>query len=190
MNPPTTFETDPLPLPAKFLVALARHWPIDRGRTRLRQLVVRSLAGRKPFVRVRLAESGLSVLAPWADQLGNIIVTYGDNEPDVFRLLCCCMRHRPTGLDLFVDVGANLGVFSLRMAERFGDLNVLAFEPNPAIAALLRENIDFNGLATRVTMRQVALGNHDGSMRLDTVQGDSGASKVSANCDGGVAIEM
>lgn len=43
--------------------------------------------------------------------------------------------------DVLFDVGANIGVFSLRMLQRFEDVKVFAFEPIPAIADVLRENV-------------------------------------------------
>jgi FkbM family methyltransferase len=58
-----------------------------------------------------------------------------------------------------VDVGANYGYYTLL----FGDAvtasgKVLAVEPNPRAAALLRETILLNGMAGHVTAAQVALG--------------------------------
>lgn len=184
------FEIDALPLRTRLLVSLARGWPIRRGRTRLRQLVVRSLDGRKPLVETRLAKSRLTVLAPWADQLGSVVVTFGDSEPDVFRFLTCCALSRRPGENLFVDVGANLGVFSLRIAEHFPDMKVIAFEPNPAIAKLLRENARRNDLTARIDLREVALGDRDVSTRLQTVPGDSGVSTVNDSAETGVPVEM
>ena len=187
---PSAFEIDALPLKAGLLVSLARCWPIRRGRTRLRQLVVRSLDGCKPLVEAKLAASRLRVLAPWADQLGSVVVTFGDSEPEVFRFLDSCVRSRRPGENLFVDVGANLGIFSLRIAERFGEINVIAFEPNPPIAALLRENAARNGLKSRVDVREVALGDRDVSARLQTVAGDSGVSTVTDVPGAGQPVEM
>lgn len=43
--------------------------------------------------------------------------------------------------DVLFDVGANIGIFSLRMLQRFEGVRVFAFEPIPAIAAVLRENV-------------------------------------------------
>ncbi|WP_165943477.1 FkbM family methyltransferase [Roseicella aquatilis] len=62
-----------------------------------------------------------------------------------------------------VDVGANLGYYALLMADLVGPRGrVLAVEPNPAIARLLRSNLDVNGFSTRAEVRPMALG--DGSL--------------------------
>lgn len=190
MSLPTAFAIDPQPLTTRLLVGLARRWPIHRGRTRLRQLVVQSLKSRKPLVEARLADSQLTVLASWADQLGSVVVTFGGNEPDVFRFLRCGIRARRPGENLFLDIGANLGVFSLRIAEHFEEVNVISFEPNPAIARLLRENAARNGLQSRIDIREVALGDHDISARLQTVPGDSGVSTITNDPKAGQPVEM
>jgi FkbM family methyltransferase len=47
--------------------------------------------------------------------------------------------------DTFVDVGAHIGAFSLRAATLCA--RVIAVEANPAMFAILKENIEMNGLA-------------------------------------------
>lgn len=59
-----------------------------------------------------------------------------------------------------VDVGANIGVFLLRVTRAFPDAEVLAFEPMPKLAETVRRNIDLHRL-TDVTFHEVALGDHD-----------------------------
>ncbi|MBR0679707.1 FkbM family methyltransferase [Roseomonas eburnea] len=57
------------------------------------------------------------------------------------------------------DVGANVGYYSLLMAEMVGEAGqVLAVEPNPAVAPLLRANLLMGGFAARVAVEEAALG--------------------------------
>ncbi len=61
-----------------------------------------------------------------------------------------------------LDVGANLGYFSLIMADRVGSHgHVHAFEPNPPIAARLRQTLAINGFGQNSTVHQVALSDAD-----------------------------
>jgi FkbM family methyltransferase len=46
--------------------------------------------------------------------------------------------------DTFVDVGANVGAYSLPMSKYLGDGKVIAFEPNPRAIRFLEENIKLN----------------------------------------------
>ncbi len=55
------------------------------------------------------------------------------------------------------DVGANLGYYTVLMAEAVGaDGLVFAFEPNPAIAALLDRTVSINGYARTTVDRRAA----------------------------------
>ena len=62
-----------------------------------------------------------------------------------------------------VDIGANLGYFTLVMAEMVGPLgSVHAFEPNPAIATRLARTCDINGYRERVAIQTDPLGAEQG----------------------------
>lgn len=63
-------------------------------------------------------------------------------EPDVFPAFC----HLITKDDVLLDIGANVGYYSI-LAAKAGAL-VYAFEPAPAIYQRLRRNIELNQLAT------------------------------------------
>lgn len=56
-----------------------------------------------------------------------------------------------------VDVGANIGMFLLRMKLRHPDAEILAFEPMPDLAECVRCNVAHHNL-TDVTFHQLALG--------------------------------
>ena len=57
-----------------------------------------------------------------------------------------------------VDVGANVGYFTLLLADIVGpDGRVLAFEPNPRPLHLLERSLRLNGLADRVALHGVPL---------------------------------
>ncbi len=61
-----------------------------------------------------------------------------------------------------VDVGANIGYFTLLMTMLCGpDGHVLSFEPNPRAFALLKDTIALNGLGDQVTLFDVPLANAD-----------------------------
>ena len=66
-----------------------------------------------------------------------------------------------------VDVGANYGYYTLLFADGVGaGGRVLAVEPNPAAAALLRESVALNGFDINTDIVEAALGDDDGLARL------------------------
>lgn len=95
---------------------------------------------------------------------------------------------------VFLDVGANVGLYSLAAAAR--GATVVAFEPNPRTRARLLANIRLNGLESRITVREEALSDAVGSATLfdDVQQGRSGANAGVASLSnknaGGRAIEV
>jgi FkbM family methyltransferase len=77
---------------------------------------------------------------------------------------------KPGGL--VVDVGANIGMISIRSAKLVGNSGrVIAIEPNPNIAPFCKENIWLNGVKN-VTVFQTALGAHEGMTSFNCDRSD------------------
>lgn len=84
--------------------------------------------------------------------------------------------------DGFVDVGANIGVYTLLAASRVGPQGrVASFEPGPSTLVRLRENIALNGL------RNVEVHPYAVSDRSGTVSFDAGASTTARLVSDGAA---
>jgi len=69
--------------------------------------------------------------------------------------------------DLFVDVGANVGSYTVLAAGAVG-ARCLSIEPSPGTFARLRDHVLLNDLAGRVALHQVALGSEHGEVRFTT----------------------
>ncbi len=67
---------------------------------------------------------------------------------------------------LLVDVGANLGYFSLLWASGGVQNKVIAFEASPRNQNLLKENIERNGFEKQVQIRHEAVGKETGTARF------------------------
>lgn len=76
---------------------------------------------------------------------------------------------RPGGL--FVDVGANIGSYTI-LASAVCGADVIAFEPDPDAAGTLRRNVDVNNITDRVKIYEAGVGAHAGVARL-TVGNDT-----------------
>ena len=62
------------------------------------------------------------------------------------------------GTKAFIDVGANLGVPAIPFARMTGK-RVVGIEPEPVTFALLRRNVDQNGLADQIILMNAAVSN-------------------------------
>lgn len=70
--------------------------------------------------------------------------------------------------DTFIDVGANVGLYTLLALSVVGDNGfVHAFEPNPSVAAMLRESLALNA-ADNVVVHEIGLSNVEESAALST----------------------
>jgi FkbM family methyltransferase len=130
LNAPRAQRAVP-PLWNRTVSRLVAAYPPARGQTRLRRATSPWLVGQLPcgaWTRV----SGV-VDAEWhfLQGLGKEDVTADYIKP--------LLRPGST----FVDVGANVGYFTL-LASTLG-ARVVAYEPTPSVFARLRENVDLNG---------------------------------------------
>jgi FkbM family methyltransferase len=82
-----------------------------------------------------------------------------------------------------LDVGANLGLYSLLLARGVGPSGrVIAFEPDPDLCALLRANCAANGVAN-VEAHNLALGAAPGRMVLSRLTLNSGDNHLGDEAD-------
>ena len=86
------------------------------------------------------------------------------------------------GGGIFVDVGANIGGYSIRLARRFE--KVISVEPNPRVAELLRKNVQLNGLGN-IEIVQGAASDLDGEAILSVPPGRDALSSIVREFPGG-----
>ncbi len=117
-----------------------------------------------PVEQVRTVEGFLMNVDPTDYAVGHTVARTGAYEPEVSSTV---RRHLPPG-GTFVDVGANMGWFSLLAAGAVGPGgHVLAVEPNPANVELLRSSARDNGFAN-IEAHCVALADEPGTVALET----------------------
>ena len=148
------------------------------GRLSLDELVLEFL-GSVEFVRrqaerpageaftgetVNACEGFLIRVDPADYAVGHTVARTGSYEPDVSATLRQLLPRGAT----FVDIGANIGWFSLLAASLVGPTGrVIAIEPNPRNVALLRQSAKDNGF-DNIDVVAVALGERPGAAALET----------------------
>jgi FkbM family methyltransferase len=149
---------------------------------------VLAAALRQPFERGSRAPvaltGGARIRADLRTPHGRRLYAYGFCEPAAAAMLSLL---RPG--DVAIDGGANIGLFTLMAAARVGpDGRVVACEPSPTTMALLRENVALNGYG-QVDLREVALAERPGRLRMHVFTPGSGFSSF-APADTGAGAEV
>jgi FkbM family methyltransferase len=99
-------------------------------------------------------------------------VIYAAGYPDWIEM--SFLRHYLRPGDGFVDVGANIGVYTILAASRVGPTGrVASFEPGPETLRRLRGNVELNGLKN-VEVHPVAVSDRAGTVSFDLAGGTTG----------------
>jgi FkbM family methyltransferase len=159
--------------------SFARHWryrghPDVADRLDLADFIDYSteFIGKSGLRPLLLTEQGVFVRTAagfflWFDprfKHGNLwgIEKSGVWEPAAIKI--CLDKMRPGGT--FLDVGANVGVFSLSVACATTDASVHAFEPVPDNFRVLERNVKVNCLDHRIVLNRLAVGDQCKSMSI------------------------
>ena len=121
----------------------------------------------RPEPRIVRLRSGRKIQVDPTDYLQLMIYYFGTFEPHVLSYL---KRSVPKGGTL-VDVGANIGVYTLESALVVGEAGrVISIEAAPAHVEAIRENVELNDM-NNVTVIAVAVGDSTGSAILTRPRG-------------------
>ena len=112
---------------------------------------------------------GKRVIVPWVDQskfivgvgetglTGNLYAGFMEYQDMLFLL------HALRPDEIFVDVGANIGAYTILASKAVGSPSV-SFEPLPDTIEKLKEQIFLNGIADLVTIRNTGVSDKKGSL--------------------------
>lgn len=85
---------------------------------------------------------------------------------------------------MFVDIGANQGLYSLIAAQNPRCLRIVAFEPVPATCALLKTNVALNNGAQRTSLHQLAIAATVGEVEISVAANHTGTASLAGRADG------
>jgi FkbM family methyltransferase len=131
---------------------------------------------------------GADFLADLRDDFGFDLATRRFEHNDIARFVAACRRLRP---GLFIDVGANMGIYSCIVGRLDAAIRIIAIEPDPQTFRMLERQIMHNRLASRATLIEAAAGaSHGGEVGLVRVDGNRGMIKVSDRTNGYCAARV
>jgi FkbM family methyltransferase len=111
---------------------------------------------------------------------------HGVKDPRVFQWMA---NHIGEGMTV-IDVGANIGAYTLRLAKLVGaNGNVIAIEPTSSNLFFLHRNVEENGFSN-VSIEAVALGAVDGEIEMSVAALNAGEHHVASPEDGAASREI
>lgn len=137
------------------LLAITRHLPTWKGFGRL-PIWLRQWYLRRPRPPVEVNVGGVLLrLSPGQFVDGWLLFGPQFYEARELRALMALLRSG----DVFVDVGAHVGLYALQAAQKVGERGmVIAIEPNPTSARELRHNVQLNALRNVRVVEAAAAG--------------------------------
>ena len=89
----------------------------------------------------------------------------------------------------FLDIGANMGFYSLALCMENKSLQTISFEPLPKVFNVFEKNIILNGLTDRIAVKNIALGHEKNSLTMFVPKftGTGGASFRDLHSEEGVS---
>lgn len=126
----------------------------------------------------RLEDGHHIFVDPHDRTVGSHLIAHGYWEKWIHHTVC---RLVSPG-DRIVEVGANLGYYTLAMAVMVGpDGHITAFEGNPRMCRLTRRTLEFNGYGNRVDVRNQAATDVAGTLTFSISRTNSGGGHASVH---------
>jgi len=148
-------------LASSVLLGYLRHVPFERGKYRLMRLF-------GPSLLIEL-EPGLFIRPMGLSFVEVEIIRRGMFEPETVHAFAALLAPGMT----VMDVGANIGQFTLVAANRVGTTGrVHSFEPTPELVAHILRNLELNGLEN-VAVNPIAVSDEAGRATLHLVEPDN-----------------
>ncbi len=134
---------------------------------------------------VRMSDGSSRLAVVPRDAIGRAIFLYGVYEIATTKFVTAALQPG----DCFVDVGANVGYYSVLAGTRVGSAGkVHAFEPVPRLRCQLQRNIEMNGLHN-VTAHESAVWSQEGEIAFyETSSAEN--SGISSAFPGPARVEM
>jgi FkbM family methyltransferase len=111
---------------------------------------------KRPIL-IELPLGGHLLCPPWSSLGGELAAVGFHAAPETTMFISDVLRPG----DLMLDVGANIGVYSITGASR--GATVIAFEPTKRAAAILLKSARINGWGSRIRVHETALTDFDGA---------------------------
>jgi FkbM family methyltransferase len=140
-----------------FIRFIYQKYPFNKGKYHLHKL---ACAQSRGFVLAR-DEYGHRMLLDLDNLIDTDIYLRGSYEREYLNLLAT-WAHSYAPVQ-FIDIGANIGAYSIFLADHEAVNSIQAFEPDPKNFAHLIANVHLNDMADKITAHNIALSSRNGT---------------------------
>ena len=130
--------------------------------------------------------NGAAFLVNFRNYVDRQIAFHGDYEAAQHGYFLAQMDRR--GCDVFIDVGANIGLYSVLVAKRPNPPRIVAFEPDPRNYDQFRANLLINGVTAAVETHRLAVSNRSSVAFRMASATSTGESRVDPGDPGAVEL--
>lgn len=156
------------------LSAALRHYPFFSGYAKIALSKPLAAFARNEQFAVITLRNGAKLLVRGKDHCGRILMYMGDLEP----IITYAVQRLLKPGDTVLDIGANLGWFSMTAAPIVGTSgSVHAFEPQTKLVPLIAASVTMNEFS-QVHLHDFALSDTNGTATLHVLKGNSGAGRL------------
>ena len=106
-----------------------------------------------------------------------------NNEYEDQQLTFLYTKFHKLNISHFIDVGANMGIYSLLIANRFNDMKIYSFEPHPDVFNRFKKNIEQNSFDKNIQAMKLGLSDKKGIMFIE------GPKQFGINQSGGASLQ-
>ena len=139
---------------------------LARGLKKFRPRDVLNILGGTPFVVKQLGWQGFSIVVDVRDPaISRPILLIGEYERNVTELVVSLVRDNTR----FLDIGANIGYFSLLAASRHEGVRVTSFEPDPDNVRLFKTSVALNGFESRINVYPCAVSDRNETLQFSNL---------------------
>ena len=157
---------------------------VGRAYRKLRWAMVRGGPGRSPRILTVPTANGILSFSNMDLHNAKTLYIHRAWEIDLITTSMDYLKREglvgKPGRDVLVDVGANLGMICIAMLKRGYFREAIAIEPDPRNFALLKRNIEQNGLSGRIRPFQFAVTDEAGEVELELSDVNFGDHRVRA----------
>ena len=162
------------------LSAISSNWPFPNGSDGFLYRFCRNL-NLGSGERLARTSDGVMLTVIADDLIGRHILLSGSFDRASVQVL---IEHSREG-DVIADIGANIGYVSACLLSNIPESKAICFEPQPAVATLLRRNLAQFG--DRAYIREIALSDHSGTAVLHINNENLGGSSLAGD---GAGVEV